>query len=307
MFRFWSLVFVLLDWNFVPHCLTLPFTFYSLLSMIILLFVHLVESLGTFICWFCSCLEMFSIIPHFIKHMPRLFIVFVTHLQYFWSFFCGMFFLFGFYVLDNNFCLLFLVLWLRLSFPFWFLDLSCRWSWLSIFWHSWCGWLTSFVCFCDTELVILFYPSPFDLCGHTFSSILSNPIITYFPPFYQPWQGTSFLAFNLQFLYQCALFWIIFLAAVFDLAYGFLISTVLITPVFVFSLCHGRFMLFFSFLGDYSCICQCLSLPVMTLCFDFVLCFAQLFFWFYSCFMDFLYLWFAWDDFLLISMLHFCW
>ena len=29
------------------------------------------------------------------------------------------------------------------------------------------------------------------------------------------------------------------------------------------------------------------SLPVMTLCFDFVLCFAQLFFWFYSCFYGF--------------------
>ena len=56
-----------------------------------------------------------------------------------------------------------------------------------------------FICFCDIELVILFYPSSFDLCGHTFFSILSDPIITYSPPFYQPWQGTSFLAFSLQF------------------------------------------------------------------------------------------------------------
>ena len=82
-FGFQSLVFVLLDQDFVPHCLTLPFTFCSLLSMIILLFVHLAESLGMFICWFCSCLEMFSIIPCFMKHMSHLFIVFITRLQYF--------------------------------------------------------------------------------------------------------------------------------------------------------------------------------------------------------------------------------
>ena len=43
--------------------------------MIILLFVHLAESLGMFICWFCSCLEMFSIIPHFMKRMPHLFML----------------------------------------------------------------------------------------------------------------------------------------------------------------------------------------------------------------------------------------
>ena len=94
-------------------------------------------------------------------------------------------------------------------------------------------------------------------------------------------------SFQLMILYWCALFWIIFLTVIFDLAHGFSISTVLITPVFVFFLCHGRFMLFFLFLGDYSCICWCLSLPVITLCFNFILCFAQLFFWFYSCFYRF--------------------
>ena len=78
-FIFGLLFFVLLDWDFVPHCLTLPFTFCSLLSIIILLFVHLAESLDMFICWFCSCLEMFLIIPHFMKHLSCLFIVFVIH------------------------------------------------------------------------------------------------------------------------------------------------------------------------------------------------------------------------------------
>ena len=45
----------------------------------------------------------------------------------------------------------------------------------------------------------------------------------------------QFFSFQLTILYQCALFWIIFLAAVFDLAHGFSISTVLITLVFCFS------------------------------------------------------------------------
>ena len=46
----------------------------------------------------------------------------------------------------------------------------------------------------------------------------------------------QFFSFQLTILFECALFWIIFLVAVFDLAHGFLISTVLITPVFVFLL-----------------------------------------------------------------------
>ena len=158
------------------------------------------------------------------------------------------------------------------------LDLSCRWSWLLIFWHSWHGWLTSLCLFswygAGHSLLslsfwfmwthLLFYPQRSHY--HLFSPLLSA--LT----------RHQLFSFQLTILYQCALFWIIFLAAVFDLAHGFSISTVLITSVFVFSLCHRRFMLFFSFLGDYSCICWCLSLPVMTLCFDFVLCFAQLFF-----------------------------
>ena len=213
--------------------------------MIILLFVHLAESLGMFICWFCSCLEMFSIIPHFMKHMPHLFIVFITHLQYFWSFFCGMFFPFGFYVLDNNFCLSFLVLWLWLSFPFWFLDLSCRWSWLSIFWHSWHGWLTFFCLFSwyragHSLLSLSFW---FMWTHHLFYPQWSHYHL--FSPLLSALTRHQLFSFQLTILYQCALFWIIFLAAIFDLAHGFSISTVLITPVFVFLLMSWKIHVIF--------------------------------------------------------------
>ena len=49
-------------------------------------------------------------------------------------------------------------------------------------------------------------------------------------------------------------------------------------------------MLFFLFLGDYSYICQCLSSPVMTLCFDSVFVLSNCSFGSIPISMDFLYL-----------------
>ena len=169
----------------------------------------------------------------------------------------------------------------------WMIDIFCLFSWYRAG-HSF---LSLFFWFMWTHH--LFYPQWSHY--HLFSPLLSA--LT----------RHQLFSFQLMILYWCALFWIIFLAAVFNLAYGFLISTVLITPVFVFLLMSWKIHVIFLI----SWRLFLYLLMSFFACHDtlFWLCslFCPTVLWFYSYFMDSLYLWFTQDDFLIISMLHFCW